>query len=234
MSTWRTSDECYTPADWLRCAREVLGTIDLDPASCSDAQALVRARRFFAIEHDGLARKWRGRVWLNPPYSRPGPWVDKLIASYQSGEVSAALALLNARTGSAWFHALAAVAWRVEKRKRIRFYGPGSGKGGHGRMDSAFFYLGPDPARFVAVFGVFGLVVPPAVTQAVTRGCTVCARSLDGLRADASVCSSRCRQRAYRVRVSLARDRSSKVRASGSRARKRATAAASKRARIAR
>ena len=26
-----------------------------------------------------IARKWKGRVWCNPPYSKVDPWVDKMV-----------------------------------------------------------------------------------------------------------------------------------------------------------
>lgn len=207
----RLSDECYTPGDELARARDVLGRIDLDPCSCSAANLIVRARRYFTVDDDGLSKRWRGVLWINNPYSRPTPWALKLIASYNSGDVTAALLLCNARTGAKWYHELAQQFWRCERRKRIRFWGPGTrGGAGNGRMDSAYFYVGDNVARFIAVYGDVGRIVPPvSVTKAVTGAsrpssgsCTVCSRSLAGRRADADTCSSRCRQtRYYRKKV---------------------------------
>jgi ParB family chromosome partitioning protein len=65
----KTCDERYSPS-WLAAgAREVMGGIDLDPASCQAANEIVRARRIFTRETDGLARRWQGRVFLNAPFS---------------------------------------------------------------------------------------------------------------------------------------------------------------------
>jgi len=201
------SDECYTPLAWVERARDVLGAIDLDPASSTEAQAVVGAGRFFVLADDGLSKRWRGRVWLNCPYSRPGPWVEHLIGAYDRGDVSACVALFNSMTGARWFDAMARQAWRCELRKRIAFYGPATG-GGPGMRDQVFFYLGARPERFGAVFGEHGRIVPPAsVTQGVTGPgavCSVCGRSLGGLRADAVVCSHRCRSRAHRLRAARA------------------------------
>ena len=192
------SDECFTPAEWIDRARAVLGGIDLDPCSSDAAAAVVGAARHYTIDCDGLTQPWAGRVWLNPPYSRAAPWVDRLLDGYESGAVSSAVALLNARTGSGWFARLSSVAWRCEKRKRIAFWGPAT-SGGAGFVDSVFFYIGPAPDRFAGVFADVGTVVGPAlaVTQGVTR-CAVCCRSMLGRRADAVVCSSACRQRRHR------------------------------------
>ena len=46
--------EWNTPPEILEVAREVLGEFDLDPASNPTAQKVVRARRYFTKEDDGL------------------------------------------------------------------------------------------------------------------------------------------------------------------------------------
>jgi hypothetical protein len=64
--------EWYTPREYVDAAREVLGAIDLDPATSAVAQRTIQASRFFTREDDGLQHEWHGRVWLNPPYARGG------------------------------------------------------------------------------------------------------------------------------------------------------------------
>lgn len=56
-------DQWYTPAPVIALARRILGEIDLDPASCPEAQRVVRAARYYAV--GGLALPWQGRVWCN-------------------------------------------------------------------------------------------------------------------------------------------------------------------------
>ena len=65
------SVEHYTPVDIVEAAREALGgVIDLDPASNAFANEVVRAKRYFDAEANGLTAAWRGKVFLNPPGRR--------------------------------------------------------------------------------------------------------------------------------------------------------------------
>lgn len=61
------SVEWYTPPAILDAARDLMGGIDLDPASCALANRHVRAVAYIDERHDGLGARWAGRVWLNPP-----------------------------------------------------------------------------------------------------------------------------------------------------------------------
>lgn len=66
------SDNWWTPPAVLDLAREVLGQIDLDPASCLQANAAVGATRYYTEADDGLTLPWAGTVWCNPPGGRRG------------------------------------------------------------------------------------------------------------------------------------------------------------------
>ena len=52
------SNEHYTPQHYLDIAREVLGGIDLDPASCVEVNRIVGAEMFFSTADDGLQKHW--------------------------------------------------------------------------------------------------------------------------------------------------------------------------------
>jgi len=71
-----TSDDYYTPPFIF----EALGlTYDMDVCSPPNGSPWIPARRFLSLIDDGLATDWIGRVWMNPPYSKPTPWIDKWL-----------------------------------------------------------------------------------------------------------------------------------------------------------
>lgn len=52
------SEEWYSPAAYVKAARNVMGGIDLDPASCALANQVVQAARYFSKDDNGLAQEW--------------------------------------------------------------------------------------------------------------------------------------------------------------------------------
>jgi len=70
------NDEFYTPKfifDALKCE------FDVDVASPLKNQTNVPTKTKFTIKENGLIQKWKGFVWMNPPFSKAEPWVDKFI-----------------------------------------------------------------------------------------------------------------------------------------------------------
>jgi hypothetical protein len=61
--------EWFTPPGIIALAVEVMGAIDLDPASCALANETVGAKVFHSLDDDGLKQDWHGRIWLDLPYS---------------------------------------------------------------------------------------------------------------------------------------------------------------------
>ena len=153
-------DEWYTPGKHIELAREVLGVIDLDPASHEAAQGIVKATKYYTSDDDGLSHPWRGRVFLNPPYSQPlvSQFTDKLLAEFEAGRTIAAVLLVNNCTDTAWFQALLKKHPVCFTAGRIKFEHP-ERRAFATRQGQAFFYLGPNRKQFIKVFSKAGTVV---------------------------------------------------------------------------
>jgi phage N-6-adenine-methyltransferase len=154
--------EWYTPRKYLNAAIEVMGGIDLDPASSDLAQKHVKAKRFYAIRDDGRKQAWAGRVFLNPPYAMPyiKQFAEKMARAWAGREIAAGIMLVNNATDTEWFHTLLnACAAVCLTRGRISFLEAANGAAiekkapTHGQ---AFFYFGSDVPRFARVFAKFG------------------------------------------------------------------------------
>ena len=94
------SDEWETPREtYDRLDHEF--HFDLDPCCTTDNQKCCCG---YHIEDDGLAIKWSGKVFMNPPYSQGKKWIEKAYNEVKSGNCRAVVALLPARTDRIAFH----------------------------------------------------------------------------------------------------------------------------------
>jgi hypothetical protein len=161
------SAEWYSPDEVVALGRQTMGAIDLDPASCTEANEWIGARRIYTIADNGLERIWAGRVWLNPPYGRgeghesnQGIWTRKLIAEYRAGHVTQAVLLVNAVPDRVWFHDLWAYPISFGY-KRIRFIPPGGFKAKSPTHPSVLVYFGPRVETFASVTREWGHLCRP-------------------------------------------------------------------------
>jgi hypothetical protein len=157
--------EWYTPGSYLDAAVAVMGGIDLDPASSEAAQNHVGATAYFTRDDDGLAQRWYGRVFLNPPYAMPTirEFTAKMVTSWTDGDMDEGILLTNNATDTEWFHMAArACAAVCFTRGRISFLQARDGEllektaPTHGQ---AFFYFGPKGQVFEKVFSQHGIVL---------------------------------------------------------------------------
>lgn len=152
------NNEWYTPEEYIAAARNVLGTIDLDPASSDIANMTVKAATYYTAETNGLEQEWAGNVWMNPPYAGEliGQFTAKLVHHVQQYDVREAIVLVNNATETAWFQELVAEASAVAfPRGRVRFWKP-DGTPGAPLQGQAILYIGANGERFINEFARFG------------------------------------------------------------------------------
>ncbi len=161
------SVDYYTPAIYIEAARHVMGGIDLDPASCSEAQEIVKAERYFTKDNNGLLEEWQGRIWLNPPYSKTGGksnqelWAEYLFQEYERGSVTEAILLVKSALGYNWFESLWDRWAACFVRQRLSFIKSDGSTDGQSKHGTAFFYVGSNLQKFINVFSEFGRITTP-------------------------------------------------------------------------
>lgn len=163
-------NEWYTPPQYIVAAREVMGEIDLDPASSEAAQKQVQATTFYSKDDDGLQQEWRGRVWMNPPYSGDlvGKFTEKLADAFDANEVTTAIVLVNNATESKWFQRLASSASAICFPKgRIKYLDSTGTPANSPLQGQAILYFGGDVSAFAEVFQQFGFITEVRYVAAV-------------------------------------------------------------------
>jgi ParB family chromosome partitioning protein len=156
------NNEWYTPPEYIKAARQVMGDIDLDPASSKIANQTVQAATFYTQEDDGLLHDWAGRVWMNPPYASHliGLFVDKLAEHVHRGDITEACVLVNNATETGWFSVLLDVASCVcFIRSRVKFLDIEGKPSGAPLQGQAILYIGANVKGFTEAFASFGTVL---------------------------------------------------------------------------
>jgi hypothetical protein len=128
-------NECYTPK-WIFDKLQI--EFDLDVASSDSPYVQVPTKHKYTLADDALVQPWFGRVWMNPPFSKVTPWIDKWI-DHNNG-----LCLVSLASNGKWINKL----WDSDAAclylpSNISFIGA-SGLEVKMRWRSAIFALGSD------------------------------------------------------------------------------------------
>ncbi len=154
--------EWFTPLEYIDAAKKTMGSIDIDPASCKQANDYyVKAEKYFDLEIDGLKQIWNGNVWMNPPYAQPGivHFSKTLVKKYLSNEIYQACVLVNNATDTNWFQIMLFHCQSVcFVNKRIRFLDV-NGNPGAPLQGQAILYFGNNKHKFKDNFSKFGTIL---------------------------------------------------------------------------
>ena len=132
------------------------GKIDTAPCCNDKSNPNVPATTLYDESDNGLARDWKGNVFMNHPYSDSKTWVPYATVQYESGIAKEMVLLIKLDVSTKWWQSVASYPW-IAVNKRLRF---GEGKGA-APFQSAIIYLGDDLERFKAVFGKYGTCYAP-------------------------------------------------------------------------
>ncbi len=165
----------YTPQKYIDAAREVMGDIDVDPASDDRVQKRIRARRYYTKETNGLEKPWMGRVWLNPPYQDGifEKFSEKIAEEYKIRNMTEGIMMCPCtnNTHKDWFQALGELCSGICFVKDYVKWVTGhyvemlAMKAEGFQFDPKYvdhpqvlFYFGGNPNKFVEIFSRFGFV----------------------------------------------------------------------------
>lgn len=116
-----SADNWETPPEVVHELEKEFGRFEIDP--CAQAHT-AKAPRFYTIADNGLRQSWDGRVFLNPPYSNPLPWVQRAARQTANGNCPLVVALLPCCFDTKWFHEWVLPFAELRFiRGRIRFLG---------------------------------------------------------------------------------------------------------------
>jgi phage N-6-adenine-methyltransferase len=116
------------------------------------SKVLHKVRRYFTSETDALKQNWIGNCWMNAPYAKLRPWVEKAWRESMRG--ATVVGLLPVWSGDAWFHEFCVPYANITLiNHRLRFTGPTS-KGFNATFPS-----------MIAVWPKEAAIIPPSAKQ---------------------------------------------------------------------
>lgn len=151
------SDDYNTPKEVIDAVHEFFnGPPDLDPASTSEANAIVGARNYITEQTNGLVALWYGNIFLNPPFSKKVDFLEKLNFEIGEERTEQALVIVPITLSTRFWQTHIADRPFCAWHKRVNY----SGQKGC-TFETAVVYFGPDVWRFRDVFKDYGTVYTP-------------------------------------------------------------------------
>ena len=160
-------NEWYTPPEHVTLVYEVLGDIDLDPASSKEANFVTIGAKDIYTESDGDESwrldglPWNGKVYCNPPYGGlAGKFAVKAVHEYANGNMHAGILCLSGYAyETKWFEPLLRnlsipICWVYRRVKFTRVDGTSTAS----PVGTIYVYIGKDNETFRTVFSKIGAI----------------------------------------------------------------------------
>ena len=167
----RVRPRWHTPKALIDAVKELMGGIDVDPASCESAQKRIQAKRYYTQEDDGFKFNWYGKLFLNPDYTDEYKWFSKAVSEYRCGNVTEGIILTHTiRTYEEWFYLMCSassaiclmrgeIKWAVDHALDVAAV-ERCGEDFHPKYDrhgNIVFYFGQNVKEFKRIFSNFGV-----------------------------------------------------------------------------
>lgn len=138
-------DQWFTPAHIVDAVSAAMNGIGLDPCAHPDTAAWRESLHHICTQDggDGLKDPWRaGSVFMNPPYSRPAPWLAK--AAEHAAKGNDVIALVPAAVATKYWdeHVWSRGATIVQPVGRLSFVGLGGKTHKGARVTTCFVVWG--------------------------------------------------------------------------------------------
>ena len=150
------SQEYYTPSYVIDLIHSLWGNdgIELDPASSSTANDVVKAKRFYSKTDDALTKSWKSEtMYLNAPFDRGvcEQFAERFVAEFKAGHIKEALILLPNTQGQWQNPILELSTLMLAPRKRIKFWNR-SNENIVTRYPTYMVYIGENVERVTNIF----------------------------------------------------------------------------------
>lgn len=147
------SDRYGTPDNIMAAVYSTLGDrFELDP--CADPHFLLSCDRYYTIADDALAHNWVAKsLFMNPPFSKVKPFVNRLIAEFCAGRVKEAIALTKNDSRTAWWwHCMRTCSAYCIVEGYVTFKGQPASAG----FPIILWHWSAYPTKFCHFFGALG------------------------------------------------------------------------------
>ena len=158
-------DNWYTPTEIIEPIQFFYdGLIDVDLASCIDANSTVKAQEYYTIDNPLPDDKsfYNTKIWCNPPYCNGvvKSWIERI--NRLAGNGNQIIILLN-RSDAKWYYDFLDThsGGYYQLRNRVKFIDGETGERSSPRYNNDLIYWGNYPAKFRTMcYSSFGKPTP--------------------------------------------------------------------------